>query len=517
MSGKVVIVGAGPGGLASALLLAQSGHEVTVLERRSEIGGRTSQLREGGFTWDLGPTFFLYPRVLDEILQESGRRLADEIQLERLDPQYRISFGAGGHLDATADVARMEQEIARLCPEDAPGFARFLSDNRGKLNAFRSVLERPFLSWRDLCKPDLLKALPLLRPSRSLNGDLGRFFSDERVRLAFSFQSKYLGMSPFRCPSLFSILSFLEYEYGVYHPVGGCHALMQMLARCAREDGVTIRTGEEVEELEFEGRRVKALRTSNGRYESDAVVLNADFARVMHRLVPERLRRRWSDKKLKKSRYSCSTYMMYLGVDGEVDLPHHTIHISRDYERNLREIEKDHVLSQDPSFYVANPCVTDRTMAPSGKSALYVLVPVTQENPNVDWKQSELPFRELVLDKLSQIGLSDIRERILVEKRFTPADWNQQLEVHLGATFNLSHDLGQMLLLRPRNKFEDLDGVYLSGGGTHPGSGLPVIFESSRIARRLIDQDLGVASSLRSRGRVWPFRRGRTLPLETAS
>ena len=184
--------------------------------------------------------------------------------------------------------------------------------------------------------------------------------------------------------------------------------------------------------------------------------------------------------------------MLYLGIEGGYpDLPHHNIHISTDYESNLREIEVDHVLSDDPSFYVQNPSVTDPTLAPEGHSGLYVLVPVSHQHPNIDWSKESDRFRELTLDKLSAIGLHDIRDRIRVEHRITPADWERDYSIYKGATFNLAHNLGQMLTGRPRNRFEELDGVYLVGGGTHPGSGLPVIYESSRISSRLLINDLG--------------------------
>lgn len=492
---KVVVVGAGPGGLAAALQLAHAGCKVTILERRERVGGRTSSIELDEFRFDCGPTFFLYPRVLSEIFQSIDRDLMAEVPMVRLDPQYRLTFGQGGKLDCTPDVDRMDQQIAAFSPSDAGSLRRFMDDNRVKLEKFRPILESPFCSATDLLRPSMLAAAPHLHPLRSLGGELQRYFRDPRLVIAFGFQSKYLGMSPFQCPSLFSILSFLEYEHGVWHPMGGCSRVSERMAEIAEEMGVTIRLNEPVQEVRMSGRRVTGLRTAQGTYDADAFVVNADFADWMTKTVPNRLRRRWSDEKIAGKRFSCSTFMLYLGIDGVYeDLPHHNIHISRDYEKNLREIEQEHVLSEDPSFYVQNPCVTDHTLAPRGHSGLYVLVPVTHQHPNVDWSRESDRYRDLTLDAMSAIGLSDIRKRIRVEHRITPANWQNDYAIYRGATFNLAHNLGQMLHNRPRNRFEELRGVYLVGGGTHPGSGLPVIYESSRISSRMLLRDLGIKS-----------------------
>jgi phytoene desaturase len=201
MTKEAIIIGAGPGGLASAILLASAGLKVKIIERLPVIGGRTSSIEADGYKFDLGPTFFLYPRVLDEIFRAAGTALRDEVEMVRLDPQYRIQFGAGGTLDCTPNIERMEQSIAALAPCDVPGFRRFLAENRAKLAAMEPCLETPFLGWQNLLQMRLLKMLPMLRPHQSVDTYLKRFFKDERVRLAFCFQSKYLGMSPFRCPS----------------------------------------------------------------------------------------------------------------------------------------------------------------------------------------------------------------------------------------------------------------------------------------------------------------------------
>lgn len=496
MKRKVVIIGAGPGGLTSALQLAYGGADVTLLETRPQVGGRCSSIYANGFRFDTGPTFYLYPRILREIFRSVGRDIDLEIPMKRLDPQYRVSFGAGGHLDCTNDLQEMDRQIAELSPRDVGSLKKYLDQNRVKLARFRPILESPFNSVRDLLRISLLNAASHLKPWKSLGQELQGFFHDPRLVIAFSFQAKYLGMSPFRCPSLFSILSFLEYEYGVFHPIGGCGQVSERMSEIATELGCDVRTNEPVERLEFDGKRVKAVHTANGRYEADAVVINADFAHAMKKLVPDHLRKRWSDAKIEKKRFSCSTFMMYLGIRGRYEnLMHHTIHISKDYDRNLRQIEVEKVLPDDPSFYVQNPCITDPSLAPEGKSTIYVLVPVPQLSEHTTWDHDQtMAFRKLTLKRLADIGLGDLQDRIEYEQIVTPNQWRDDFAVYRGATFNLAHNLGQMLHLRPHNKFEELDGVYLVGGGTHPGSGLPVIYESSRITCKQLLPDLGLSA-----------------------
>jgi phytoene desaturase len=489
---KVVIIGAGPGGLTAAMQLAHSGFDVTLVEAMDRVGGRSSSIEESGYRFDAGPTFFLYPRVLNEIFASVGYDLFKEVPMHKLDPQYRLTFGAGGQLDCTPNLALMEERIREFSPGDAGALGRFMNDNRVKLEKFRPILESPFNSVLDLLRPSLMSAAPLVKPWKSLGQELTSYFKDPRLVLAFTFQAKYLGMSPFRCPSLFSILSFLEYEHGVFHPIGGCSRVNERMAEIAAELGVKILLNSNVQKLEFRGRKVVGVVANDETIPVDAIVINADFANTMQKLVPNQLRSRWSDAKLEKKRFSCSTFMMYLGIEGQYkDLVHHTIHIAKDYDKNLREIEESKTLPEEPSVYIHNPSLIDPSMAPSGNSSLYVLVPIPHLSEHTPWDDQQKAFyREVTLKRLEEVGLADIRSRIRFEKVTTPVDWRDSYQVYRGATFNLAHNLGQMLHLRPHNRFEELDGVYLVGGGTHPGSGLPVIYESSRITSKMMIQDL---------------------------
>jgi phytoene desaturase len=299
-------------------------------------------------------------------------------------------------------------------------------------------------------------------------------------------------MSPFRCPSLFTILSFLEYEYGVFHPTGGCGAVSDAMARVAERMGVEIQLSTPVERIAFEGKRVVGIEAGGRLHSAQAAVMNADFAYAMPDLVPERLRPRWTDRKIEAARYSCSTFMLYLGIEGRYDdLAHHTIVLAKDYLKNIGEIERG-IIPEEPSFYLHNPVVTDASMAPPGHSALYLLIPVPNLRGGADWAQEAPRYREIALRRLASLGLADLPSRIRFEKMVTPAGWRDDYSVGYGATFNLSHDLGQMMCFRPGNRFPGVDGLYLVGGGTHPGSGLPVIYEGARISVGLLCDDLGL-------------------------
>ncbi|MFC4170886.1 phytoene desaturase family protein [Microvirga sp. GCM10011540] len=487
-SSRVAVVGAGPGGLAAAMLLAKEGIPVTIFEREAAVGGRTRTITApGGYKFDIGPTFFLYPRILKNIFEACGERLEDHVAMQRLDPQYHLVFEGGGEIRATADLTRLEQEIARLAPQDARNVRRFLEDNRGKLEAFRPVLEQAFSSPADLVSPAMIAALPKLRPFSSVDKDLRRYFSDPRVRLAFSFQTKYLGMSPFQCPSLFTILSFLEYEHGVYHPIGGCGAVSEGMAAVARKMGVDIRLNTPVDRILYENGEAVGIEAGGERVPAGSIVVNGDFGHAMRRLVPEAMRPRWRDRKLDRAKLSCSTFMLYLGIEGGVgDLAHHTILLSRDYERNIREITEG-TLSEEPSVYVQHGGATDPSLAPEGHTSLYVLVPVPNLRCGIDWAREAPRYRRIVLERLKRLGLGDIESRIRFERMVTPTHWQDEFAVFEGATFNLAHNLTQMLYFRPNNRFGR--NVYLVGGGTHPGSGLPVIYEGARITTRLLLED----------------------------
>ncbi|PRO66750.1 phytoene desaturase family protein [Alkalicoccus urumqiensis] len=484
---QVTVIGAGPGGLASALLLASEGYEVEVFEKQPYVGGRTSSFEKDGFTFDLGPTFFSMPHILEEIFESAGKNLHDYVDLIKLDPMYSLIF-PDMTIRASSDEQKMFEEIERHFPGSGASYQRFMKDTRRKLARLSPILQAPHASLTDYLRLRSLKALPELEVGRSLYDVLKRYFDDDRLALAFTFQSKYLGMSPWDCPGAFSILSFMEHEYGVYHPRGGMNQLTKALAEAAEEAGAVIHTGAGVKSIHLEGKTVTGITLDNGEHRpADHLIANSDFAYTMETMLPEGTLKKYSSEKLKGKKYSCSTFMIYIGVKGELPLDHHTVLFADDYKKNVDEIMQTQVLSEDPSIYVQNGSITDDSLAPEGDSALYILAPVPNNLSRIDWEKYEQTFRDLVIDTVARrTGIDDLNSRIVSETILTPKGWQEEKYVYEGAVFSMAHNLGQMMYFRPHNQFEEIDGLWLTGGGTHPGSGLPTIFESAKITAGLI-------------------------------
>ncbi|MGM0753420.1 MAG: phytoene desaturase family protein [Bacillota bacterium] len=488
MAKKMIVIGAGPGGLAAAMLLAGKGYDVEVYEKQTFVGGRNGSVTMDGYTFDIGPTFLSMPEIAEELFEAAGRDLHDYLDLKELSMMYELIF-KDKRVQMFKDPEKLSREIERHYPGNAEGYTRFMNDTRKKMERLKPILQSPmdryyqYISWK------VLRALPQLSLGKSLYSVLSDYFTDHELRLAFTFQSKYLGMSPWECPGAFSILSFMEHEYGIFHPIGGLNQLSEAMAKVVTEHGGSIHLGRGVKKLWIEDRNVvKGIITEDGeKVSANEVIINGDFAHVMSNLVEDGVLKKYSKEKLKKKKYSCSTFMIYLGIDKQYDLPHHSILFAEDYKRNVEEITETFTLPEDPSIYIQNASVTDKTLAPPGHSTLYILAPVPNNVSGIDWTVNEKTFRNLVLDVVeSKTGLKDIREHIQVEKIISPHHWETDFNIYEGATFNLGHQLTQMMALRPHNKFEELENCWLVGGGTHPGSGLPTILESARITTNML-------------------------------
>jgi phytoene desaturase len=514
----IIIIGAGPGGLTSAMILANKGYRVTILEKKDRVGGRNAALTLGEYTFELGPTFVMLPDVFKQTFTEAGKDMQKYLALQPLDLMYRLQYADGRKLHVHFDKQKFKSEIQRLFPGEATAFDRFMQQQKKTFDRLYQCLTIPYMYWYNYLRLKMLKAVPVLGLGKSVHDVLSSYFKDEDFKIAMAFQAKYLGMSPWTCPGGFTILSYVEHAEGIHHPIGGVHKISEALAQAAQDDGAIIQLNTSVKEILFGGdmknnsatlsasiattKRAAKKNVATGVLledgtvlEADAIIMNADFAYGMSQLVSEKTRqtysKKYSDAKLAKKGYSCSTFMIYLGLKKKYDIPHHNIVFSGNYKKNVDEIYTTYTLPEDPSFYIQNASVTDPSLAPEGKSTIYVLVPVSNLDANIDWEKEKKGFRDLIIKKIAtQTELTDIEDQIEVEQIITPLDWEQKAHVYKGAVFNLAHSLDQMLYLRPHNKLEGYNNLYLVGGGTHPGSGLPTIVESGRITARIIEEEI---------------------------
>ncbi len=490
---KIIIVGAGPGGLTAAMILAHRGFAVEVCEKDARVGGRNAAIIRNGYKFDTGPTFLMMKFILDEVFEEAGRNIGDYLQCVKLEPMYHLQF-ADKRIEPTTNREAMLQQLDAQFPGNRAGYDKFMAVEKERFHRMYPCLQKDYASVKQYLSRDMLRALPKLSIGRSLFSVLGDYFGDnDKLKLSFTFQSKYLGMSAWDCPGAFAILPYVEHAFGVYHVRGGLSEISEAMAKVCREHGVNLRLSAPVKQLLLEGSGVRGVELANGeKILADETVLNADFGYAMKHLVPPGVLKKYSPEKVDAREYSCSTFMLYLGLDKIYDLPHHTIFFAGDYRKNISDIFEAKQLSDDISFYVRNASVTDPGLAPAGHSSVYVLVPVPNRTAKIDWARERSAFRDRVIAAIeTRGGMTNLRQHIREEIVFTPQTW-QDMNIQFGATFNLAHSLGQMLYFRPRNKFEELDNCYLVGGGTHPGSGLPTIYESGRIAANLISRRYGV-------------------------
>ena len=486
---KIVVVGAGPGGLTAAMLLAHKGYDVEIFEKQDYVGGRNGAMKIDGFTFDLGPTFLMMLFILEEMFEMSGRKLEDYLELKSIEPMYRLVYGDGKEFFPSRDKEYMKKQIEEMFPGNFKGYEKFMAYEKEKFARLVPCLQIPYSSPLHFLRTKIFKALPYLDAHVSLFKHLGKFFDHDDLKTAFTFQAKYLGMSPWNCPGIFSIIPYIEHSGGIYHPIGGLNQISHAMAKIIGEDGGRIHLNTGVKEILIEKGKATGVKLENGdTVKGDYVVINADFGHAMNQLVKKDRLKRWTPEKLEKKLFSCSTFMLYLGVDKIYDIPHHSIVFATDYRKNVHEIADLYELSREPSFYVQNAGVTDPTLAPEGQSTIYVLVPAPNNRSDIDWNTEQQSYREKIIDLMeTRAGLIDLRKHIVTERIINPLNWEKNAFVYKGATFNLGHSIPQMLYFRPHNEFEEFKNCYIVGGGTHPGSGLPTIYESGRIAADLIE------------------------------
>jgi phytoene desaturase len=496
---KTLIVGAGPGGLSAAINLAGLGADVTVVEKEAIPGGRMRGLTfgaQGEYQVDTGPSIMQLPQVLERIFRRSGLRIEDYVQLVRLPENTRVHFWDGTHLDTHWDQQKMRAEVERLNKGLGPTYDAWFKRSREKYRvAYGTFMAHPADSL-GYYNPFRLLPAAKFKPWQTLYKHLDETFHDDRLSYAFSYPSKYLGLHPTTCSSVFSVIPFLELEFGVWHVMGGFRSLAQGMKKAAEDLGAKFRMSSPVARVLVENGKAVGVELEGGeRLFAEVVIVNADLPYAARTLIDESWRAgsRLSNASLAKAKYSCSTFMLYLGLDTVYrELPHHLIYLSNAAKRTDRDaLEDRHADLEDPPFYVVNPNVTDPAGAPKGHSAIYVLVPTPNTHGEHDWKKIEAELMNKVPGWLAKVGMKDLEKHIVAKKAFTAETWRDEFNVHRGAVFNLSHTWLQLGPLRPKVQSPHVENLYWVGGGTHPGSGLLTIMESANIAANYVSQRMG--------------------------
>ena len=482
MLSKVAVIGAGVGGLATAARLASKGYQVEVYEKLPECGGRAHLLEDRGFKFDMGPSFVLMPDFFEEVFSYCGEDLTGYLDLKVPDPAYKIFYSDNVSLTVYRDSEKTKEELERIEKGAARSFDRFINETTRIYRLVKPLLYRCF-GKKALLNPYYWSLLYRLKPFQSYWQLARKFFKSDKLCYAFTFEAMFIGVSPFESPAFYSVISYADHVQKIYHPTGGMYQIPQALERMGKKFGVKFNYRSEVKRIEQKNSAL-VLETHHGKEKFDKVVVNADYAYAQSDL----LKRAIPDYK-----YSCSVLLLYLGLKSKVKgLAHHNLFFSKDLRKNLRQIFKEKVVPEDPSFYVHVPTVTDASLAPQGKDLFYILIPV----PNLQGCREEIAgheerLKKIVFDKINSSAGIDLENLIEVEHKFYPQDFISHYNIKYGATFGLAHNLMQSAFFRPQNLDSRIKDLYYVGASTQPGGGLPVVLAGSRIVADLIDNAYG--------------------------
>ena len=491
MTRKIVIIGSGFGGLAAAIRLQARGMHVTLLEKNAKVGGHASQLVKDGYTFDMGPSIITAPDLIQGVFACAGVRMADYLDLVKLDPFYRIYFHDGTSLDYTDDGEQMKRQMAQFSTADADNYDHFMAHTRQLYDAV--ITDGLGATAFDL--PTMLGFLPRALRLQALMPTydfVKRYFEDPRHRFTFSFHPLFIGGNPFRAPAVYLMIPYLEKTGGVWFCQGGMYTFVQALEKVFKRLGGIVETEAEVEEIVVKNRKATGVLAKGQFYEADGVISNADLFHTYGELIKSEHRRKWSDKKLRKTQYSMSAFLLYLGVRKKYpQLKHHTLILSERYKGLIDDIFDNKVLPGDFSMYLHIPSQTDPSMAPEGCESMYVLIPVPNLESGVNWEKTKEAYTDKVLTFLeNDFGLTDLKRSIEVLETFMPSDFRRERNSHLGSAWGVEPKLTQTAYFRPHNRSEDIQSLYFVGASTHPGAGVPGVLLTAETTTKLVNKDL---------------------------
>ena len=482
MARTVVIIGAGLGGLSAAIHLRLAGWNVTVCEANAQVGGRANRIERDGYVFDVGPSLLNYPWVFEDLFKAAGRRMADYLTLLPVDPSVTFRWPDGERLALSSHLGALLAEFERIEPGSSAGALAFMRQGEARYNlAFTRLVTRNedrYLPWINKVGVAELLRMGL---GRSLAGELSRYFRSPRIREALGSYAMYLGGSPFELPAFFSILPYGELAYGLWLPQGGIYSLVRAIERLALELGVEITTSRRVAGIVIEKGRVTGVDLATGEpVAADAVVSNVDAPTTDTQLLrDERFARTAA-----RTRMTPSAITFYWGIRGRIDAAgHHSIFLPDDYRETFRDLFDRRRMPSQLAFYVSVPSATDPGLAPDGCSSVFVLVPtpLASSRPDEEWQQVAAQVRRGVLERLRHEGVSIPEERFAFEEVYTPVDWRDRFGLYDGSAFGAAHNLLQLGPRRSPNYRKEIPGMFYTGAGTTPGTGMPMVLLSGKM------------------------------------
>ncbi len=488
---KIVIIGSGFGGLSVAIRLQARGFDVAILEKNAMVGGHAYQLKKNGYTFDMGPSLITAPEIVRGVFSAAGRRLEDYVEMVKLDPFYRIYFHDGTHIDYSGDAQQMKEQMAAFRPLDSENYDGFMNDCSRIYDAVITdgLGAKPFMDLKTMFNfvPQAIR-LKAFYPAHYF---VTRHFKDPRHAFTFSFHPLFIGGNPFRAPSVYLMIPYLEKIGGVWFTMGGMYSLVRAFEKLFLELGGTIETKAEVSEIFVKNGRARGVFAEEKYYPADAVVSNADWAHTNRDLIGPEHREKWSNRRIEKMDYSMSAFLLYIGVRKQYpQLLHHTLILSKRYRELITDIFDRKILPEDFSMYLHAPARTDPSMAPPGCESLYVLIPVPNLAAGINWQVMAKPYADKILKFLEDdFGLDGLRENIDVLEIFTPENFKKKQNAHLGSAWGVEPKLTQTAYFRPHNRSEDIERLYFVGAGTHPGAGLPGVMLSAEATEKVVLAD----------------------------
>ncbi|NTU80920.1 MAG: phytoene desaturase [Chloroflexales bacterium] len=488
MSDRVIIIGAGLGGLTAAIRLAAKGRRVTVVEKNERVGGKLNHLSAQGYTFDTGPSLLTMPWVIRDLFAAAGRRMEDYIQLDQIEPICRYTWPDGTIFHAWQRLPQLIQEVERLSPADVPALFRYLAHTATIYDAVADTfLLKPFDGLREVLTPRLVSDGPHIDALRSVDAAVRSFFRSPHLRQLFNRYATYNGSSPYRSPATFTVISYIELTEGGWYVRGGMYGLAIALAQLCDELGVELRLNAPVAQILLHpGGAARGVRLACGEELCAAqVIVNADPRYAYEALIPGQTA---MARRMARLEPSCSGFVLFLGIDRTyAQLAHHNIFFSGDYPREFAAIFAKGVPAADPTVYVAASCLSDSQHAPPGHMNLFVLVNAPTLGERVCWEREAGPYRDLVVAKLERMGLTGLGQHITYEQIWTPADLEARYNAAGGAIYGLSSNNRFSAFMRPPLRARGLRGLYFVGGGTHPGGGIPLVLLSGRaVVERVI-------------------------------